>query len=530
LSTVTPNSTTAPNGTTTADTLIEDTATSIHCVQVSSISVISGTSYTLSCYAKPAGRNFIQLLLTGGFAGNIQAIVDLTNGTVGSTVGSPVVTVTSLVNGWYRISITATATSTTTTTVQIRVSSNSGTGFYTGDGTSGIYVWGAMLEQSSTVGDYVPTTSTINSAPRFDHNPTTGESLGLLVEEARTNLLVRSEEFDSASWVKISASSTVTANAAVAPNGTLTADKIVEATNTGIHCVQQIFNTATTAATYTLSVYAKAAERSSIEILDAYALKSRTFNLSNGTSSVGQTSGAVGAPLSYSITDVGNGWYLCTISLAAVGANVSHRISTSNGSTTGYTGDGTSGLFLWGAQLEEGSFPTSYIPTTSATVTRAADVAGITGSNFSSWYNQTEGTVFAEASTQQSAASHVLAGVSTGSFGSSAYLSKENNNVLFASPNAAPSNLSIARSSVSSNVGLRAGLAFTAGTGSASAVMNGGAVGTDASTGIPITMSQMAIGSAPWSIGSAPWNGTIKRLTYWPTRLANTTLQQITQP
>jgi hypothetical protein len=60
------------------------------------------------------------------------------------------------------------------------------TGSRTVTDSGGIYLWGAQLEQSATVGEYIPTTSTINSAPRFDHNPTTGESLGLLVEEART--------------------------------------------------------------------------------------------------------------------------------------------------------------------------------------------------------------------------------------------------------------------------------------------------------------------------------------------------------
>jgi len=122
-----------------------------------------------------------------------------------------------------------------------------------------------------------------------------------------------------------------------------------------------------------------------------------------------------------------------------------------------------------------------------------------------------------------------LAGVSTGSFSGSAYLSKESDNLLNGAPNAAPSNLSILLSSVSSNVGLRAALAFTAGTGSASAVMNGGTVGTDSSTGIPITMTQMGIGTAPWSMGTALWNGTIRRLVYWGQRLPNNVLQAITQ-
>ena len=282
-------------------------------------------------------------------------------------------------------------------------------------------------------------TATTNEA-RFDHNPTTGESLGLLVEEARTNLLLNS--------------------------ATLSTQSVTVA-----------------AAANTLSFY--------------------------GTGTVTLTGVSTAGPL--------------------VGTGANNRVSLTFTPTVGVLVVTVSGS-VTNAQLEAGAFATSYIPTTSATVTRAADVASVTGANFSSWYNQTQGTVFAEARTQQSAAGHVLAGFSTGSFASSAYLSKENTNFLVAAPNSAPSNLSLQLSSVSSNVGLRAALAFTAGTGSASAVMNGGTVGTDASTGIPITMSQMGIGTAPWSIGATLWNGTIKRLTYWPVRLADPTLQSITTP
>ena len=296
----------------------------------------------------------------------------------------------------------------------------------------------------ASTGTYVGSDGLVKTAvtneARFDHNPTTGESLGLLVEEARTNLLLNS--------------------------ATLSTQSVTVA-----------------AAANTLSFY--------------------------GTGTVTLTGVSTAGPL--------------------VGTGANKRVSLTFTPTVGVLVLTVSGS-VTNAQLEAGAFPTSYIPTTTATATRAADVASITGSNFSSWYNQTEGTVFADASTQQSAAGHVLAGVSTGSFASSAYLVKENTNFLGAAPNAAPSNLSIQLSTVSSNVGLRAVLAFTAGTGSASAVMNGGTVGTDASTGIPITMSQMAIGCAPWSIGATLWNGTIKRLTYWPVRLANTTLQAITSP
>jgi hypothetical protein len=275
--------------------------------------------------------------------------------------------------------------------------------------------------------------------PRFDHNPATGESLGLLVEEQRVNLLLNSETL-------------ATQSATVA------------------------------AAAHTLSFY--------------------------GTGSV-VLSGA------HSATVNGTGAYPTRTTLT---------FTPTAGSLT-LTVTGT----VQYANLEAGAFATSWIPTTGTTATRSADVASITGSAFRSFYNQGEGTLFADARTQESAVGHVLVGASTGSFSSSVYLVKESNNVLTAAPNAAPSALGIALQSVSSNVGLRVALAFTAGIGTASAVVNGGAVGVDSSTGIPMTMSQMGIGCAPWSIGGFLWNGTIRRLSYFPKRLADTTLQTITQ-
>jgi hypothetical protein len=157
--TVTSDSTTAPIGTLTADTLIEDSSLGTHVLQQSA-SVVNGTAYTLSCYAKPAGRNFAQLLLLGGFATNITAIFDITTGVVGTTAGSPVVTSTNVGNGWYRLSITATATSTTATTVQLRPAGSSSTAFYQGDGTSGIYIWGAQLEAGAFPTSYIKTEGT----------------------------------------------------------------------------------------------------------------------------------------------------------------------------------------------------------------------------------------------------------------------------------------------------------------------------------------------------------------------------------
>jgi hypothetical protein len=197
------------------------------------------------------------------------------------------------------------------------------------------------------------------NAPRFDHDPTTGESLGLLVEESRTNLFVRSEEFDDASWTKSSAS--ITTNTTTAPDGTITADTY---SGTGSSGVRQTV-TLTSGTEYTISFYVKSAGLGN----DGFRLV-----INSAQSSSNFTATSEWQRFTFTATSANTGARTCGIHRNSSGGNVD--------------------VLLWGAQLEAGAFPTSYIPTVAATVTRAADVASITGSNFSSWYNQTEGTLY----------------------------------------------------------------------------------------------------------------------------------------
>jgi hypothetical protein len=117
----------------------------------------------------------------------------------------------------------------------------------------------------------------------------------------------------------------------------------------------------------------------------------------NGATIFDLTAGTVNSGTG-TISNAGSGWYRCTIYPKKDFGTTSilQIFLVSTGSTFSYTGDGTSGIYLWGAQLEAGAFATSYIPTTTAAVTRSADVASITGSAFSSWYSQSEGTLFAQ--------------------------------------------------------------------------------------------------------------------------------------
>jgi hypothetical protein len=173
--------------------------------------------------------------------------------------------------------------------------------------------------------------------------------------------------------------------------------KLVEDTATGAHYIATS-TTIIASTTYTQSIYLKAAERTKVRYYSQLSgtLKSCDIDLSTGTIS---SSTFTNAP---TITSVGdNCWRVAiTETSSSTSSGSIFYISMLDGSgNLAYTGNGYSGIFLWGAQLEALAFATSYIPTTTAQVTRAADNAVMTGTNFSSWYNQTQGTLYSEAST-----------------------------------------------------------------------------------------------------------------------------------
>ena len=215
--------------------------------------------------------------------------------------------------------------------------------------------------------------------PRFDFNSITLACKGLLIEGASTNLQIQSSDFRAADWSK--AGVTVSANVETSPDGTLSADKIVEDTSTGAHRVLTLNGIATSSGVaYTASVYAKGAGRNLR--LTNNNLSGADFDLTNGT-----VSGTGTIEPAYLL---GSGWYRCSITRTPGTTDRIVAYLTSGGSTS-YTGNGTSGIFLWGAQHEAGSSATSLIQTGAAAVTRDADVATITGANFSNFWQAGRG-------------------------------------------------------------------------------------------------------------------------------------------
>ena len=264
----------------------------------------------------------------------------------------------------------------------------------------------------SSGGSYVGADGLIKYAgvnePRFDHDPVTGESLGLLVEESRTNILLHSADLANVAWVKTA--STVVANQATAPDGTLSADLIREDTSTSIHVISQGFSLLITNGSFT--VFCKAAGRNFCTIYFSGSGQRATVyvNLLNGT--ITQEFYSSTTKISATVTNAGSGWWKISVSATGVSLSTAAIISSLTGTGTNsgesYLGDGVSGIYVWGAQVEQNTFPTSYIPTTTSAVTRAEDNASITGTNFSSWYNRNESTFYVEGTATRSQNARIL--------------------------------------------------------------------------------------------------------------------------
>jgi hypothetical protein len=536
----TANTEVAPDGTTTAETITAVAATSAHGIErVTQFGVVSGLTYTFSVFAKAGTETVVQLAAGNAtqFGTTRFANFDLSAGTVGTVGADATATITSVGNSWYRCTITVTSIAAGTTgncliylcggdTARARL------GSWTAVGTETIYVWGAQVEQRSSVTAYTATTTApitnyipalqtaASGVARFEHNPVTGESLGLEIEEQRTNLLLRSEEFQT-TWTNTN--STEEVNVIVAPDGTLTGDRLVENTNNSTHLLNQ--DVTTTAVATTFSVYAKQGGRNwlVLKINDSgNTSRFAWFDLATGVVGTVQTN------LTASITSVGNGWYRCaiTVSTAYAGANGIRLYTANADNVTSYTGDGYSGIYIWGAQLEAGAFATSYIKTEGSQVTRSADSASMTGTNFSSWFNNSEGTFYGEFIPV------------TANYGENKNIFVASNNtqsnfvgIRYASTGTEPAMVSMVGGQFQANVLTGAMVANTAyklaGTykvNDFAVSRNSGTVGTDTSGTIPV-VNRVDIGALD-GVGIATTN--IKKLAYYPKRLTNAELQGLT--
>lgn len=222
--------------------------------------------------------------------------------------------------------------------------------------------------------------------PRFGYNPSTLAAQGLLIEEQRTNLFFQSEDFTTGSWAKTNV--TITANTAISPSGVMNASTL---TGNSVNNEHRVFQNITVSTAVAFSVFAKKGTNDFLQL--------RTNNVASGYANfdlnLGTTSAFAGATSSIEIYK--DGWYKCVmLSPAAAVTNLSYNLVTSLSAGRGQQVVLTTSVYIWGAQLEQDSFASSYMPTAASQVTRAADVVTMMKTNFSNWYRQDEGSLYAE--------------------------------------------------------------------------------------------------------------------------------------
>lgn len=529
-----PNADVAPDQSITATALIPSTANASHYVY-KTISVSGSRIYSL--YVKEDGYSYVGLSVNGSSA--TAAWFNLST-LQSSLVGASVVnnSIVDAGGGWRRIAI---STSVAISDVYIYVAPSAGWGNTTGDGVSGVLAWGAQLESGNSYTTYIPTPATFTSrastatyydasgviqtagidvarsAAYFPDSNGVMKPAGLLLEAAGTNLLNGSQTFATSggtqnNWVDTNITRDGTLR--TSPDGTANALRVTAA--------------AANATLISSAAIGTSAQRTfSIFLRRVTGTGNIDYTLDNGATWTTQV--------------ITTSWTRYSFPATTADQQVGIRIATS--------GDA---IELWGAQLEASSYSTSYVATTtatvtrsadvssSATVTRTADVAQITGTNFSSWYRQDEGTVLVKGVTLNPATYADNPGPFT--FTDSVNSSYANRIGLMHDMGAYSKLVIMSWGTTGSSSDIRfTGIAEPAQYTPYSfavalkdldnAVASGGIVESKTNSYAadynPSLIARLGIAQSTYT-AAGNYNGTISRLTYYPTRLTNTQLQALT--
>jgi hypothetical protein len=356
--------------------------------------------------------------------------------------------------------------------------------------------------------------SVSSGVPRLDYLGSTCPKI--LLEPQRSNISPWSQDFTNASWYK-RANIGITSNAIAAPDGTTTADKLAPTDNNVVD--YGVFDIVTSGLN-TYSVFAKKGEMNYVFIGkdNSFNTDGVFFNLNTGAISSN--------PSSYSatITDYGNGWYRCSVYFAT---NVSYFFinPSVNGTSFNFSGQSGNGIYIWGAQAEVGAYATSYIPTTSAAVTRLADACSKTG--ISSLIGQTEGTIFGEMYTNPSGTESMLAWVrnsSAGTYGNFIFIGANSS----AQPRIQVVNSTVVQAEIVGGTSLSVGwhkFAFAYKANDFAFYVDGVQIGIDSSGSVPTGMDELYIDQY---IDGGIRNASKKQVLLFKTRLTNAQLAELT--
>ncbi len=542
---VVPNATTATNGTVTAFRLTENSAVNLgHYLGRDNLSFPNNTTYTLSVFAKADTRSWVWL---GSYdqGGNKIAYFNLATGTTGTVEAGVTASIVNYGNGWYRcITTRTTGASLGLIFPRFGITTGDNVPTYTGDGTSGAFFWAPQIEKRSQVTAYTATTGSAvtnyipalqivaANRPRFTHDPITKISSGLLLEAASTNLFTYSETFSDASWIK--ASVNLASNSVVAPDGTLTGTVLYDNTTTAQRYIFQPV-TVSTSTPYVFSCYFKqqtSIRNAALQLTDAPAggvsYAGNDVNLATGVGTI-STSGTFSS-VSGGVQAVGNGWYRAWLSI--LNNNTSTSLTArifivQTPFNQNYLGDGYAGAAIWGAQFEQSgssgamdlTLVSSYIKTTGAIATRQADSATVISNDFNRSTNQNEGTLFAEYVTQTN--SNFAAAFSINSDASNSFDRRTFGYAKHAVNGVAQSDLTVSPP----GAGNLCKLALAYKVNDFAACVNGAAPVTDTFGTVPL-MTRIFIGEM--DNGGFNLRGTVRKFAYYPIRLSNVQIQNLT--
>jgi hypothetical protein len=534
----------APDGSITADKLVANTTVANHYAQISAASIAAGAKVTSSAYIKAAGYNFVRITaynaaITAGFRVdvNLSTGVGVTS-TFGAGSSASGYSVIDVGNGWYRISATGVADSSSTSLLQwIQFADNASMSVFAGNGTSGIFIWGAQLSDSASLDPYVynpvaAPASTAYYGPRFDHNPSTLAPLGLLIEEQRTNSIRNNMMVGAAAgtpgtlptnWGNALAGLTQTVVGTGIEDGITYVDIRLNgttiSTSAGIRFETNTGVAVAPGQTWTVATFGRLVGGSSTNIVN--------FSVGiSGLNAVGvSTPDAAVASMASVINSDSIARTRTSRALTYADATTAFaRVQFIIGFSVGVAIDIT--LRIGMPQLEQGAFATSVIPTSLATATRALDVATMIGANFSNWYNQSEGTLFAQYIYNATGISNFCAfSLDNGTSGESivnATATPNIDRVLVSAGGSSQANFG----NFSYAVGQVVKRAVAVKLNDAATTANGSAVATDNTFVMPIP-TQLVIGAAGY-FSSSRINGYIQRIAYYPRRLSNAELQAIT--
>lgn len=511
-SSISANAVAAPIGSLIADKIVEASDVNQGHLVTRNYSVVAGLEYTVSVYLKAAERTYAFVLLSGAFTSTAIS-VNLSTGAIADVVATSLAsTTTDVGNGWYRVSLSLAAAS--TGTGSITVYTGVGTSWsqrqYDGDGVSGIYIWGSQFCRGRSALDYLATTSAAKYDLPIAHDPLTHAPLGVLIEEQRTNLLLRSEDCTT-TWTDPIGPTTSTKVNIPSPFHDGIAFQITNTLNSGFSSGGLRQSVAVASSTqHFLSFYVEDnVGLITIALENGLAAYGASFNAQVDTAT-GVSSGSNAAQVT--TVAVNGGWY--------VRANLG--TSKSGGGTANIEIQMTmAGLgvpkIIAAIKFEAGAFATSYIQTGSAQVTRAADVPSIATSAFS--YSATEGSIYYEANSQNLSSSFVYE-ISNGTTANRIVSVAGPVSQLYVAVTVAVVDIDAGTFAASAGTFGKAAQAFKANDFAVS--LNGGVPGTDASGGMP-SVDNLRLGSQVTGINFL--NGHIKRLTYWNSRKSNPELQ-----